>query len=380
MSIYPIQPSESANGKLGTVSLLSNPPGRVGSMRDKANKPDLLTTSHQRLFPLAMAALLAAVFGLNPKARAQEVPTPISGALGQVQSVETNSTQEGNSTEAIGLLVTLEARPGKEADAEAFLKSAQPLALNEKGTLKWYAVKLGPAKFGIFDTFANEDGRNAHLTGEIAKALGARANELFATAPQIEKTEILATTPLKQVQSAGNNSITIQNKAGVFHINITQPLTTYKIVPSDLDHITDNDYIGVASAPAADGKQVAKQIFVFPSEFRGAVEGSVLLDPQPGAAAKSRMTNGSVSVRHAEDSHSRMTNGVVHKGHGTTLVVRYQDGEQTVSVPANVPVVSVVPGEVQLAAGDTAYAKTEKQADGTLTTHEILVIAGPNGK
>ena len=99
--------------------------------------------------------------------------------------------------EAIGLLVTLEARPGKEADAEAFLKLAQPLALNEKGTLKWYAIKLGPGKFGIFDTFANEGGRNAHLSGEIERALGARANELFATAPQIEKVEILATTPLK---------------------------------------------------------------------------------------------------------------------------------------------------------------------------------------
>jgi quinol monooxygenase YgiN len=100
--------------------------------------------------------------------------------------------------EAIGLLVTLEARPGKEADAEAFLKSAQPLALDEKGTLKWYAVKLGPSRFGIFDTFANEDGRDAHLTGEIAKALTARANELFAVPPQIEKVEVLANTPLKR--------------------------------------------------------------------------------------------------------------------------------------------------------------------------------------
>ena len=63
--------------------------------------------------------------------------------------------------EAIGLLVTLEARAGKEADAEAFLRSAQPLALDEKGTLKWYAIKLGPQKFGIFDTFANEAGRKA---------------------------------------------------------------------------------------------------------------------------------------------------------------------------------------------------------------------------
>jgi len=99
--------------------------------------------------------------------------------------------------EAIGLLVMLEARAGKEANAEAFLKSAQSLAQDEKTTLKWYAIKLGPGKFGIFDTFANEAARNTHLTGEIAKALTARANELFAVPPQVQKFEVLANTPLK---------------------------------------------------------------------------------------------------------------------------------------------------------------------------------------
>jgi quinol monooxygenase YgiN len=173
-----------------------NPRGHLGSMRIKATKQHPLGTSHRRMFPVAMVILLAAAFGFNPAARAQDAPTA-SGAQGQVQSVGNNSTED-NSMEALGLLVTLEARPGKEADAEAFLKSAQPLALNESGTLKWYAIKLGPGKFGIFDTFANEGERNAHLTGEIAKALGARANELFATPPQIEKVEILASTPLKR--------------------------------------------------------------------------------------------------------------------------------------------------------------------------------------
>ena len=98
--------------------------------------------------------------------------------------------------EAVALLATLEARPGKEAELEAFLKSARPLAENEPKTLRWYACKIGPAKFGIFDTFANEAGRDAHLTGEIAKALMARAEELLAVPPQIEKVEILAKTPL----------------------------------------------------------------------------------------------------------------------------------------------------------------------------------------
>lgn len=90
------------------------------------------------------------------------------------------------------LLALLEAKPGKEKELEEFLKSAQPLAVREGGTTTWYAVKLGPAKFGIFDTFKDEAGRNAHLDGEIARALFAKADELLAQPPQVEKLEILA--------------------------------------------------------------------------------------------------------------------------------------------------------------------------------------------
>jgi quinol monooxygenase YgiN len=99
--------------------------------------------------------------------------------------------------ESVALFATLQARAGKEAEVEAFLKSAQPLAEKEPQTSKWYAIKMAPATYGIFDTFANESGRNAHLSGEIAKQLMARAEELFAAPPQIEKLEILAATPLK---------------------------------------------------------------------------------------------------------------------------------------------------------------------------------------
>ncbi len=92
----------------------------------------------------------------------------------------------------LAIWVQLEARPGKEKEVEAFLKSAQPLAERESGTITWYAIKMGPGKYGIFDTFADESGRNAHLNGEIAKALFAKANELFAKPPEIAKPEILA--------------------------------------------------------------------------------------------------------------------------------------------------------------------------------------------
>lgn len=90
------------------------------------------------------------------------------------------------------ILALLQAKPGKEQEVEAFLKSAQPLALSEAQTTTWYAVKLGPSKFGIFDTFPSEAGRHAHLTGEIAKVLFAKAEDLFAIPPQVEMLEILA--------------------------------------------------------------------------------------------------------------------------------------------------------------------------------------------
>ena len=92
----------------------------------------------------------------------------------------------------LAIWAQLEAKPGKEKEVEEFLKSAQPLAEREAGTVSWYAVKMGPGKYGIFDTFADEAGRTAHLNGEIAKALFAKAKDLFSQPPKIDKPEILA--------------------------------------------------------------------------------------------------------------------------------------------------------------------------------------------
>jgi len=253
------------NEALGSITLRSNAHGNAGPTRVNTPNQHSPSTSLHRRFALATLALLAVASGYNPGARAQDVAPPISGALGQIQSI-------------------------------------------------------------------------------------------------------------------GDSSISIQTKSGIVQIEITKPLKTYKVVPSDLSHMTDNDYVGVASTELPNGTHVAKQIFLFPTELRGAVEGSFLMDAQPGTASQSRMTNGSVSMRGSVQAPSRMTNGVVQKGSGTTLVVRYQDGAQTISVPANVAVLGIVPGEVQLAPGETAYAKTDKQSDGALTTQMILVIGGaPSG-
>ena len=171
-----------------------------------------------------------------------------------------------------------------------------------------------------------------------------------------------------KLQSFDGKSLDVQTPSGVVHVAVKEPLTTYKQVPSDLSHITPSSYVGVASTEQADGKQMAKQVFIFPAELSGAAEGSVLTDP-PGATTHSRMTNGSVS---RPASHSRMTNGTVEKSGGTTLVVNYQDGSQTVSIPPNVPVTEVAPQTVTFSSGDVVYATTQKLPDGTLVTDKIF--------
>jgi quinol monooxygenase YgiN len=92
----------------------------------------------------------------------------------------------------VGILATLQARPGKEAEVEQFLRSAGPLVEAETGTTAWFAFKVAPSTFGIFDTFKDEDGRNAHVNGEIAKALFARAEELFVAHPDIKPVDMVA--------------------------------------------------------------------------------------------------------------------------------------------------------------------------------------------
>ena len=175
-----------------------------------------------------------------------------------------------------------------------------------------------------------------------------------------------------KVQSFTGRSLDVQTPSGVVQVDVKEPLTMYKKIPSDLSHVTSTSYVGVASTEQADGKEVAKQIIIFPAELSGAAEGSVLTDP-PGATTRSRMTNGSVS--RPVVSHSRMTNGTVQKDSGTTLVVHYQDGSKTISVPPNVPVVEVAPEQVTFVAGDIVYAATEKLPNGTLLTNKILLIA-----
>ena len=90
------------------------------------------------------------------------------------------------------LYVSLKAKPGKEKDVEAFLKQGAEMAKSETQTVNWYGLHHDDGRYSVFDTFNDEAGRDAHLNGEIAKALMAKASELFAEPPQIHKINILA--------------------------------------------------------------------------------------------------------------------------------------------------------------------------------------------
>ena len=92
----------------------------------------------------------------------------------------------------VGLWVRLEAKRGQEMAVENFLRGGLALAQAEPATTAWFAVRLGPSTFAIFDAFPDEAGRQAHLTGRIAEALMARASELLSVPPAIEKVDVLA--------------------------------------------------------------------------------------------------------------------------------------------------------------------------------------------
>ena len=92
----------------------------------------------------------------------------------------------------VGLLVRLEARPGKENDVASFLEGGLAVVQGEPETVTWYAIRLGPSTFGIFDTFPDDSGRQAHLSGQVAAALMEKADELLAEPPSIERVDVFA--------------------------------------------------------------------------------------------------------------------------------------------------------------------------------------------
>src|ERR1700750_2717803 len=92
----------------------------------------------------------------------------------------------------LGILALLEAKPGKSDELAEFLKAGRELAVAEEGTVTWYAFKINDASYGIFDTFATDDARTAHINGQIPAALADVSADLLASAPDIRLVDVLA--------------------------------------------------------------------------------------------------------------------------------------------------------------------------------------------
>jgi quinol monooxygenase YgiN len=95
-------------------------------------------------------------------------------------------------TVTLGILAMLEAKPGKGGELEAFLKAGRELAVAEGGTVTWYAFKISDTSFGIFDTFATDDARTAHINGQIPAALATVSADLLASEPDIRPVDVVA--------------------------------------------------------------------------------------------------------------------------------------------------------------------------------------------
>ena len=116
------------------------------------------------------------------------------GTAAMVASASQVFAQSGGSSQKVNvaLYVLLQAKPGKEAEVAEFLKGGLPVVEGEPATIAWFGIRLGPSTFAIFDAFPDDAGRQAHLAGKVAAALMAKAGDLLAEPPSIQKADVLA--------------------------------------------------------------------------------------------------------------------------------------------------------------------------------------------
>jgi quinol monooxygenase YgiN len=141
-----------------------------------------------------LAALLPfSVLFIAPGISGAQQHAPIPEQTGEASNPTYTAQRQESTVITQALFVRLEAKPGKEKELAQFLHTGLDLARQEGTTPVWFALQLGPSTFGIFDAFTDEAGRQAHLNGPIAQALGANAPNLLAQAPSIERIDVLGT-------------------------------------------------------------------------------------------------------------------------------------------------------------------------------------------
>jgi hypothetical protein len=179
------------------------------------------------------------------------------------------------------------------------------------------------------------------------------------------------------VTSVSADQLVLKADTGAVTVTLTQPFHLYSRVPTNLSHVKENSFIGVTSVKQADGSERATEIHVFPEELRGLGEGSRMMAPDT-TSNRSRMTNGNVSASRMTNgtaSQSRMSNGNVSSTSGTSLVVQYAGGSQTVTVPPNTPVTELQLSSKAVAVGDRLAVMAKRNPDGSLTADKAVSTA-----
>ena len=158
-----------------------------------------MVNSSQRCAGFLVIGSLLAVWAAESSVRADPEETKNQPAIeadklevGKYRGLIVSAPNEGGLFRVAVEYPRVRIKPGKEKEVAEFLKSALPLVDAEPGTVSWFAIQEGPSSFAIFDTFDDENGRNAHLNGKVAAALMAKAGELLAKPPAIHRIHILA--------------------------------------------------------------------------------------------------------------------------------------------------------------------------------------------
>jgi hypothetical protein len=205
-----------------------------------------------------------------------------------------------------------------------------------------------------------------------SRGQGASSQSTPAAASQVPASSPIP--PLvSTVQSVGDSTVTLSTPDGQKQFPLAPFFKVYDRVPSDLSHIKETSFVGVTSVPQPDGSQKATEIHVFDEALRGLGEGSRSMEP-PGAGGRT-MTNGSVST-------SRMTNGTVRRSTaGSTIIVSYNGGTQTITVPPDVEVTSIEPiSREKLVPGTNAFVVLARQPGGTVWATAAMLIKSPPAK
>jgi hypothetical protein len=224
----------------------------------------------------------------------------------------------------------------------------------------------------------------AALTG-VACGRGSNSAKIDTTTPQ-QPPAAAASAPSADTMTLVRGTVArvsaaelvVKTDTSSVTVKVAPPLRVFSRAPSDVARVTPNAFIGVTTVKQADGSERATEIHIFPEELRGLGEGSRMMTPAAGASSPSpsRMTNGSVSGSTPATGTapaSRMSNGSVASTNGSTLVVQYAGGSQTVTVPPSTPVTEIKQVSKPLAVGDQVVVIATKGSDGSLVSGKALL-------